>query len=183
MTTAWQSWIHLENLSAYHDVPFATKENGFGGVDTELAFNSPLQVTSTSRRWVIGRRTASPCSAGRRNEGGANFRAGECALFTESSAGYAGIKEEAHVRLRRAPVALLGGCRRRPSEHHHRRRLSVGDDGQTEEEYKGVAEFLNFLSSPEIQSKWHQDTGYLPITLGRRGDDKGARLLRGQSRY
>ena len=26
------------------------------------------------------------------------------------------------------------------------------------------AEFLNFLSSPEIQAKWHQDTGYLPIT-------------------
>ena len=23
---------------------------------------------------------------------------------------------------------------------------------------------LNFLSSPEIQAKWHQDTGYLPIT-------------------
>ena len=36
--------------------------------------------------------------------------------------------------------------------------------GQTDEEYKGVAAFLNFLSSPEIQAKWHQDTGYLPIT-------------------
>ena len=37
-------------------------------------------------------------------------------------------------------------------------------EGQTDEEYKGVAAFLNFLSSPEIQAKWHQDTGYLPIT-------------------
>jgi sn-glycerol 3-phosphate transport system substrate-binding protein len=37
--------------------------------------------------------------------------------------------------------------------------------GQTDEEYKGVAAFLNFLSSP-IQAKWHQDTGYLPITTG-----------------
>jgi sn-glycerol 3-phosphate transport system substrate-binding protein len=36
--------------------------------------------------------------------------------------------------------------------------------GQSDEEYKGVAAFLNFLSSPEIQAKWHQDTGYLPIT-------------------
>ena len=32
---------------------------------------------------------------GRRNESGAQFRAGECALFTESSAGYAGVKAEA----------------------------------------------------------------------------------------
>jgi sn-glycerol 3-phosphate transport system substrate-binding protein len=44
LTTAWQSWVHLENLSAYHNVPFATQENGFAGLDTELAFNGPVQV-------------------------------------------------------------------------------------------------------------------------------------------
>ena len=44
LTTAWQSWIHLENLSAYHNVAFASKDNGFGGVDTELSFNGPVQV-------------------------------------------------------------------------------------------------------------------------------------------
>ena len=32
-------------------------------------------------------------------------------------------------------------------------------------EYKGVAKFIEFLSSPAIQAKWHQDTGYLPITI------------------
>ena len=46
LTTAWQSWIHLENLSAYHDVPFATKDNGFAGLDTELAFNGEAQVAT-----------------------------------------------------------------------------------------------------------------------------------------
>src|SRR3546814_10843295 len=43
-TTAWQSWVHLETFSAWHDVPFATQENGFGGLDAELVFNGPLQV-------------------------------------------------------------------------------------------------------------------------------------------
>ena len=43
-TTAWQSWIHLENFSARHDVPFATKNNGFEGLDTELLLNSEPQV-------------------------------------------------------------------------------------------------------------------------------------------
>ena len=37
-------------------------------------------------------------------------------------------------------------------------------EGHEAEEYKGVAAFLNFLSSADIQAKWHQDTGYLPIT-------------------
>ncbi len=94
MTTAWQSWIHLENFSAYHDTPFATKANGFEGLDTELAFNGPAQVAHIQAMgdWA---RDGKFIYAGRRNEGGANFRAGECALFTESSAGYAGIKSEA----------------------------------------------------------------------------------------
>jgi sn-glycerol 3-phosphate transport system substrate-binding protein len=91
LTTAWQSWIHLENLSAWHDVPFATQENGFAGLDTELAFNGPVQVAHIQAMgdWA---RDGKFIYAGRRNEAGANFRAGECALFTESSAGYAGVK-------------------------------------------------------------------------------------------
>jgi sn-glycerol 3-phosphate transport system substrate-binding protein len=32
------------------------------------------------------------------------------------------------------------------------------------DEYKGVARFFSFLSKPEIQALWHQNTGYLPIT-------------------
>jgi len=36
--------------------------------------------------------------------------------------------------------------------------------GKKPAEYKGVAEFFKFLSSPEIQSASHKRTGYLPIT-------------------
>ncbi len=43
-TIGWQSWSMLENFSTWHNVPFATKENGFAGLDTEFVFNSPLHV-------------------------------------------------------------------------------------------------------------------------------------------
>src|ERR1700690_4432547 len=43
-TTGWQSWVQLESFSAWHNVPIATKENGFGGLDTRLEWNGPLQV-------------------------------------------------------------------------------------------------------------------------------------------
>ena len=36
--------------------------------------------------------------------------------------------------------------------------------GHTDEEYQGVARFFEFLSQPEVQASWHQETGYLPIT-------------------
>lgn len=30
--------------------------------------------------------------------------------------------------------------------------------------YRGIAQFFAYLSLPEVQSWWHQQTGYLPIT-------------------
>ncbi|WP_417770621.1 sn-glycerol-3-phosphate ABC transporter substrate-binding protein UgpB [Stappia sp.] len=163
MTTAWQSWIHLENLSAYHDTPFATKDNGFGGTDTELALNGEAQVHHISKmgEWA---RDGKFVYAGRRNEGGANFRAGECALYTESSAGYAGIKSEAEFDFGVRPLPYWSALADEPQN------TIIGGaslwvmEGHEPEEYKAVAAFLNFLSSAEIQAKWHQDTGYLPIT-------------------
>ena len=164
LTTAWQSWIHLENMSAYHNVPFATKDNGFAGVDTELAFNGPVQVKhiQTMGDWA---KDGKFFYAGRRNEGGANFRSGECALFTESSAGYAGIKKEAQFEFAVRPLPYWDGVAGAPQN------TIIGGaslwvmTGHSDAEYKGVAAFLNFLSSADIQAKWHQDTGYLPITI------------------
>jgi sn-glycerol 3-phosphate transport system substrate-binding protein len=163
LTTAWQSWIHLENFSAYHNTPFATQDNGFAALDTELAFNSPLQVKHIQAMgdWA---KEGKFFYAGRRNEGGANFRAGECALFTESSAGYAGIKNEAEFEFEVRPLPYWSEASGAPQN------TIIGGaslwvmEGHDAEEYKATAAFLNFLSSTDIQAKWHQDTGYLPIT-------------------
>ncbi|MEM9046962.1 MAG: extracellular solute-binding protein, partial [Pseudomonadota bacterium] len=101
---------------------------------------------------------------GRRNEGGANFRAGECALFTESSAGYAGIKADAEFDFEVRPLPYWEAVADEPQN------TIIGGAslwvmaGHEAEEYKGVGEFLSFLSSANVQADWHQNTGYLPIT-------------------
>jgi sn-glycerol 3-phosphate transport system substrate-binding protein len=163
LVTAWQSWIHLENFSAYHDVPFASQDNGFAGLDTELMLNGPAQVAHLTAmgEWA---QDGKFIYTGRRNEGGANFRAGDCALFTESSAGYAGIKAEAEFDFDVRPLPYWEGVGNAPQN------TIIGGaslwvlEGHEDEEYKGVGEFLAFLSSTDVQAKWHQDTGYLPIT-------------------
>nr|WP_255670811.1 sn-glycerol-3-phosphate ABC transporter substrate-binding protein UgpB [Cognatishimia sp. F0-27] len=163
LVTAWQSWIHLENFSAYHDVPFASQANGFGGTDTELMLNGEAQVAHISKmgEWA---QEGKFIYTGRRNEGGANFRSGECALFTESSAGYAGIKAEAEFDFDVRPLPYWEGVGNAPQN------TIIGGaslwvmEGHSDEEYKAVAAFLNFLSSSDVQAQWHQDTGYLPIT-------------------
>jgi sn-glycerol 3-phosphate transport system substrate-binding protein len=172
LTTAWQSWVHLENMSAYHNVPFATKDNGFGGTDTELAFNGELQAAHIGKmgEWA---KDGLFIYAGRRNEGGAQFRAGECALFTESSAGYAGVKAEAEF-----PFAVVNLPYWDSAEGAPQNTIIGGASlwvmsGHEAEEYKGVAAFFNFLSSSDVQAAWHQDTGYLPITYAAYEQTKG----------
>jgi sn-glycerol 3-phosphate transport system substrate-binding protein len=163
LVTAWQSWIHLENLSAYHDVPFASQDNGFAGLDTELMLNGPAQVAHLTAMgdWA---KDGKFIYTGRRNEGGANFRAGECALFTESSAGYAGISSEAEFEFDVRPLPYWEAVTTEPQN------TIIGGaslwvmEGHDPEEYKGVGEFLSFLSSSDVQAAWHQNTGYLPIT-------------------
>ena len=36
--------------------------------------------------------------------------------------------------------------------------------GKDNGDYKGVGEFMNYLSSADVQAWWHQETGYVPIT-------------------
>jgi sn-glycerol 3-phosphate transport system substrate-binding protein len=163
LTTAWQSWIHLENFGAWHNTPFATQENGFAGLDTELSFNGPLHVKHIGQmgEWA---KDGKFIYAGRRNEGGARFRAGECAFFTESSAGYAGVKKEADFDFAIRPLPYWVAAPEAPQNTIIGGASLWTMAGHEDEEYACVAEFLNFLSTAEIQSKWHQDTGYLPIT-------------------
>lgn len=164
LVTAWQSWIHLENFSAYHNVPFASKDNGFAGLDTELMLNGKPQVAHLSKmaEWA---KDGKFIYTGRRNEGGANFRAGDCALFTESSAGYAGISSEAKFDFEVRPLPYWKAITNKPQN------TIIGGAslwvmaGHNQDEYKGAGEFLSFLSSSDVQAKWHQNTGYLPITM------------------
>ena len=37
--------------------------------------------------------------------------------------------------------------------------------GHSKMEYEGIARFFSYLASPQIQSLWHQSTGYLPVTF------------------
>jgi len=162
-STAWISWIHLENFSAWHNVPFGTKANGFEGTDTEFIFNSPLHVKhvqqladwQSDKTFVYG---------GRRNKGNALFSAEEVAMYTESSAGYAGFKKSCKFPFRTSMLPYWSEAPGAPQN------TIIGGaslwvlSGHSPQEYEGVATFFNYISTPAVQADWHQFTGYLPIT-------------------
>jgi sn-glycerol 3-phosphate transport system substrate-binding protein len=91
-STAWISWIHIENFGAWHNVPIGSKSNGFEGLDTQFVFNDPLHVKHI-QQLADWQKEKIFVYGGRRNKGNALFSAGEVAMYTESSAGYAGFKK------------------------------------------------------------------------------------------
>ncbi len=41
----------------------------------------------------------------------------------------------------------------------------MGFAGLSDDQYKGIAQFFNFLSQTKIQQKLHEKSGYLPVTM------------------
>ena len=163
-STAWISWIQLENFSAWHNVPIGTKANGFGGLDTEFVFNSPLHVKHI-QQLADWQKEKIFIYGGRRNLGNAKFSSGEVAMYTESSAGYAGFMKTCKFDFGTSMLPYWPDAPGAPQN------TIIGGAslwvmaGHSPEEYKGVATFFNYLSSPAVQADWHQFTGYLPITM------------------
>jgi sn-glycerol 3-phosphate transport system substrate-binding protein len=163
LTTSWPSWINVENFSAFHNLPLATRANGFGGLDAELTFNNPLVVRHIAQlaEWQT---TKAFDYSGRGQSAEPRFQKGECGIFIGSSATRADIKANSKFEVgygmmpywpdvQGAPQnTIIGGAT-----------LWVLRD-RPRAEYAGVAKFFAYLSKPEIQAAWHQNTGYLPIT-------------------
>lgn len=162
-STAWISWIQIENFSAWHNVPIGTKANGFEGLDTVFVYNSPLHVRHI-QQLADWQKDKIFVYGGRRNLGNAKFSSGEVAMYTESSAGYAGFKKTCKFDFGTGMLPYWPDVKGAPQN------TIIGGAslwvmaGHKPEEYKGVAAFFNYLSSPEVQADWHQFTGYLPIT-------------------
>jgi sn-glycerol 3-phosphate transport system substrate-binding protein len=162
-STAWQSWIHLENFSAWHDVPFGTKANGFAGLDTEFTFNSPLHVKHI-QQLADWQKDKIFVYGGRRNLGNAKFISGECAMYTESSAGYGGFKAGAKFEFGVSNLPYWPEAKGAPQNTIIGGASMWVMGGHSADDYKGVANFMRFLSLPMVQAYWHAYTGYVPIT-------------------
>ena len=167
-TTSWQSWTQLESFSAWHNTEFATKRNGFNGLDTRLNITTPLHVRHIENLANMAKGGLFVYK-GRGNAADATFVSGECAMTTGSSALYGSVKRNAKF------TAGIGALPYYPDVTGAPQNTVIGGaslwvmSGKKAEEYKGVAKFFSYLSDPNVQAVNHQRTGYLPITTAAYG--------------
>ena len=164
-TPQWQTWTMIENYGAWHNLPYATKENGFGGTDIELKFNDAPRVKfiqmladwGKDKTFVYG---------GREGKSTALFTAGDCVFHVASSGSAAGIEKALG-----ADKVGIGMMPYSPDVAPKPQNSIIGGatlwvlQGKPKDEYKGVAKFMSYLASTPVQAKWHQETGYVPITM------------------
>lgn len=155
-------WSMIENYSAIQDQEFATKANGFDGLDTEFVYNkSPLIVGMLNRMqtWMddgvlqLAGQGLSPEQL---------FTSGTCSTISASTAAHAGVEAGAQFDWSATFMPHEEGIEPRNS--------TIGGaaiwvlQGHTDEEYAGAAAVLDFIASPETQVWWSKQTGYVPVT-------------------
>jgi sn-glycerol 3-phosphate transport system substrate-binding protein len=163
VSNAWVTWVNLEQLSAWHNVPLATKANGLDGFDTELKFNGPAQ-TRHLENLVELQKDKTYDYSGRTNTGEGRFTSGECPLFLTSSAFYGNVKANAKFDFAAVPMPYYPDVPGAPQNSIIGGASLWVMGGKKPEEYKGVAKFFTFLSDTDRQVAIHKASGYLPIT-------------------
>jgi sn-glycerol 3-phosphate transport system substrate-binding protein len=163
LTMGWPTWIGLENFAAWNNQSYATDANGLGSLNPKLKINSPLfvkfwqSVADLQKDGVFQ-------YGGRTSEAKNKFLSGECAIMTESSGGI-GDMVAAKMDFTTGPLPYYPEANGAPQNTIPGGASLWVFAGKTANEYKGVAQFFAFLSRTDIQSRLHQQSGYLPVTF------------------
>ena len=164
IAVGWQSWVLVENESAWHDRPIGTLANGFEGLGTELVFNQNEVVPRLVGELGEWQKSRLFDYGGRRGDSLPKFTSGECGMWINSSAYYGDITSQVDFDFGIGMLPRYGDVEGAPQNSIIGGATLWVLQGHEEEDYAGVADFFSYLSSPEVQADWHQSTGYVPIT-------------------
>ena len=162
-TSTWLTWIQTENFAAWNNQQYGTNENGIGGTDVELKFNSPVFVKHFQDLADLAK-DGTFKYGGRTSEAKQLFLSGECGIMSESSGGLGDIVKSG-MNYGTGSLPYEQGVDGAPQNTIPGGASMWVFAGLPDDQYKGIAAFFSFLAQTPTQVKLHQVTGYLPITL------------------
>lgn len=164
-TSAWMTWIQLEEFAAIHDLPYATEDDGYKGLDAKLLINSKPMVAQL-QRFLDMSKDGSFKYTGRDTAPDAIFYSGQAAIGFGSSSGRADIVKNAQFRYAEAFLPYDPAINPKPDNSiiGGASLWTMTAPKRTEAEYKGVAKFFQFIGQPGQAALYSQNTGYVPVT-------------------
>ncbi|MBI0537240.1 extracellular solute-binding protein [Roseomonas sp. KE2513] len=154
-------WSWFENYSAINDYQYATKNNGFSGLDTEFTYNRTpvVQQLGRMKRWMDSGLLE---IAGQGVSATAVFTSGRSATFIASTAAHSAMMAASGLEWDAVPLPWEEG--RTPRNSVIGGAVLWALRGHPEADNAATATFLAFVAKPETQVWWHKATGYVPAT-------------------
>ncbi|WP_170423622.1 extracellular solute-binding protein [Ruegeria arenilitoris] len=158
-------WIFTENFMSRHDLPFATNNNGYDGMDTEILVNNDAikaHFTAVSDWKENGLFEWYGTGWG---DNAKPFEEGKVAMWLGSSGSFGGLlQKDLPFEFSATELPYWEAVVAEPTQTFIGGAALFAMSGKSDEENKATAAFFDFLTAPETQYFWHQETGYVPIT-------------------
>jgi hypothetical protein len=177
LTAAWISWTQIEQFSAWHNAPLATKANGLEGADAELKFNNPLVAKHISNL-AEAQKNKSFDYGGRTSEAGGQVRQRRVRHDPDLIRRLWALQVRRQIRFRHGRVALLPGCQGRTAKLDYRRRQPMGHGRQETRRIQGRRRVFHVSVADRSAAAIARDDRLPADYQGSVCGDQGIRLLR-----
>lgn len=164
LTTAWPSGYLLEHFAARHNLPFATKGNGFQGKGAKLLVNAKSFVFNIHKFAEWQKKGIFQYAGKFVKEPEQLFTSGQCAIILQGTSRMVMLQKEAKFNVGVGPLPYWAALSKKPHNLVTGGAALWALKGHSTEVEKGIAVFFDFLISPKNQQYWAEATGYIPIS-------------------
>lgn len=157
-TTTRPAWVHIENLSAWHNEPVQVKR----GREEVLSVNGRVQIKHLAMMssWVKSRYMRVYDSDA---EALQRFASGECAVLTAGQSAAPLFAHGAGFEVGVSAYPYHDDIPGAPQNTLADGPVLWAVAGKSTLENKAAAKFVAFLLAPETQVEWQRQLGYLPL--------------------
>ena len=165
LVQAQLTWQFTENFFSRNNVQFATNNNGYDSVtDTQIRMTDPkiVMMFDKLKSWADQGLFAYYGAGWSDNQ--KVFEENKAAFWIGSSGSFGGLKKTAQMPFSATFLPYWGSIEGAGTSSFIGGAALFAMAGKPDAENKCVADFFQFLTSPEVQKFYHQATGYVAIT-------------------
>lgn len=157
-------WIFSENFHSRHNLQLATSNNGYDSTDVKILYNNDAMKMHWGKvkEWLDADYYGFYGRAWGDNQDA--FVQKKVAMWLGSSGSFGGLAKSAEFEFGAAELPYWKSVTDEPYGTFIGGAALFAMSGKPAEENAGVADFMAFLTSPEMQYFWHKETGYVPVT-------------------
>ncbi|WP_172327656.1 extracellular solute-binding protein [Mangrovicoccus sp. HB161399] len=165
MTASQLTWMFFENFFSRNNIQMATNGNGYDSVEgTEINATDPnlVMMFEKLKEWhdegLFGFYGAGW------SDNQAPFEQNKVAMWIGSSGSFGGLQQTAEMPFSATFLPYWDGIEGAGTNSFIGGAALYAMAGHDEAQDKCTADFFQFLTSPDVQVFWHEETGYVPIT-------------------